>query len=515
MPNPSSDEAKLSAVEQSEQEYLRLLSALTSYRYTVRLENGVPVSTRHTAGCLGATGYGPDDYARDPGLWLSMIHPEDRPRVLEQLAYVVSGQEVPAIEHRITHRNGMIRWIRDTIVLHRDEQGRVDHYDGLVEDITERKDAEELFRQFLESAPDAIVIVDGQGTIALVNAQAERVFGCAREEVVGGPLETLVPEKSREQHREHRVGYTADPCIRTMGAGRDVYGRRKDGSQFPAAVMLSPLKTGTKTLVVSSIRDISAQRKMEELQLASEARLLAAQKIQERLLPDARPRMHGIDVSGAVWPAEFVAGDYFDYFDTDDGSLVVAIGDVSGHGVGPGLLMASTHAIVRTLLLLNKELNETLEAVNRALLQEQTDHFVTLLLARVKPGRQCLEYVNAGHPPGYVLDVDGHVKSTLDRCTFPVGLVADFASPKPAAIQLGVGDTVLLLTDGVLETAAPWGEYFGKHRVLEVARRLVPKSAHEIVAGLCSAVLDFTGGQPLRDDITVLVLKTTAGRPSG
>lgn len=140
-----------------------------------------------------------------------------------------------------------------------------------IRDITDRKRTESRFRALLDSAPDAMVVVDHHGRIVLVNSQTERLFGYSREELLGQPVEALVPERFWHAHRKHRAAFICHPQVRPMGAGLELYGQRKDGTEFPLEISLSPQQTEEGVLVSSTIRDISERKRIEDALRQSEA----------------------------------------------------------------------------------------------------------------------------------------------------------------------------------------------------------------------------------------------------
>lgn len=200
------------SLEERERHYRRLLEATTDYTYYVTLRDRKVVNTTHSAMCAAVTGYAPEEYKTDPQLWLRMVHPEDQAAVLQQADRVARGEQVPALEHRILHRDGSLRWVRNTVVPHRDERGTLVGYDGLIRDITPRKMAEEqlvrqeaFYHSLVESLPQFILRKDLNERFTFANRKFCQLLGKELEELIGKTdFDFFPPELAKKYQSDDR-----------------------------------------------------------------------------------------------------------------------------------------------------------------------------------------------------------------------------------------------------------------------------------------------------------------------
>jgi serine phosphatase RsbU (regulator of sigma subunit) len=249
-----------------------------------------------------------------------------------------------------------------------------------------------------------------------------------------------------------------------------------------------------------------AQERWQAERLHDQIRI--AREIQQHLFPAAPLPLPGFDISGGSYPAEATGGDYFDYIPMPDGSLAAVIGDISGHGFGPALLMAELRAYLRAFMLTRTDLRETIGLVNRALVVDTPeDRFATLVVAQLDSRTRSLIYASAGHQPSYILEKNGLVKMTLNNNAVPLAVTADATFETTPPISLEPGDMVVMFTDGVLEAHDSDQELFGVERTLELVRSNRDRSAREIVDRLYSSARAFCGSRTQVDDMTAIVIK--------
>ncbi len=241
----------------------------------------------------------------------------------------------------------------------------------------------------------------------------------------------------------------------------------------------------------------------EKERMARELEL--ARAIQESLLP-AREMRHGVlEVHATFRPAAAVGGDYFDLFPEDEGRLLVAIGDVAGHGLSTGLLMATVKSYMAAMVHEGYRGVELLQRVNR-LLTTQAEHstMVTLAVAELDVVRGCLSLANAGHPPPLVVTPVGEVFEVLVP-SIPVG--SRLASPAEVVVPLEPGSKVVLYSDGLVEAPGEDDDPFGYEALAAAVQARAHQQGQALVAGLLADLDRYVGGRSLPDDLTVLVIE--------
>ncbi|HXX41523.1 MAG TPA: PAS domain S-box protein, partial [Chthoniobacterales bacterium] len=192
------------------------------------------------------------------------VHVEDRTARDLAMKRAIETQGGYEIEYRVLLPDGTVRWIAGRARRVRDEDGELTRLLGVSMDVTERKEAQELFQLATDASPSGTLLVNDQAQIILVNAHIEELFGYERDELIGKPIEMLVPERFRRQHPAHRAKFLAAPQARVMGAGRDLFALRKDRTEFPVEIGLNPVRTPRGTLVLATVVDVSPRKRAEE-----------------------------------------------------------------------------------------------------------------------------------------------------------------------------------------------------------------------------------------------------------
>jgi PAS domain S-box-containing protein len=369
-------------------------------------------------------------------------------------------------------------------------------------------ESERRYRLLWETCPDAVLLMDPAGRIDFANPAAKGVFGYAPDEVIGQGLALLLPERLRAAPLvglENQLSAGAPKLnLRAVETG----GLRKDGTEIPIEVSFSDMLLQGERRFVCFIRDITERKRAERELRENQEQFRVAREIQQRLFPKSAPACPGFDIGGATFPAEATGGDYFDYLPMLQDRLGMVVGDVTGHGVGPALLMAETRAYLRVLAGRREDPGEILTRANAILAEDVgSERFVTLFLGRLDPKTRRFLYASAGHPAGYILGPQGAIKHILRRTGIPLGMKIDTQYIAAPEVSLAPGDLLLMLTDGIEETSAADGSLFGLERILQVIREQQARPAREIVQGLYEAVRAFAGHSPQLDDITLIVGK--------
>lgn len=499
------------ALQKSETRYKSLVDAVTDYIYTVQVLDGQPVKTVHGPGCVAVTGYAAEELETDPLLWHRMVVAEDRDMVTAQAARVITGESVP-LEHRIIHKNGTIRWVRNTTVPRYDEHGALIAYDGLITDITERKQAEEdlkLKSAAIEASVTAVMITGRDGRIVWVNQAFTNLTGYPSDEVINRTPDFLTSGMQRKSFYRN--------LWKTILTGEVWHGelinQRKNGSRYYEEENITPVKDerGEIRYFVAIKHDISERKKAEKalIENATIRRdMKIARQIQRSLLPTQPPLIAGVQLAGHCVPAAQVGGDYYDFFTMEEGVLGVVIADVAGHSVGSALLMAMARSVLHSTISPRTSPGEILASLND-LLHDDLDRaelIISMFYLKLDMATRHFTYANAGHIQPLLFRYGDSSFLELDA----EGLV--FGVHKGVVFEEKVdrvepGDIIALFTDGIPEAQNCDGDFFGCMRIWEVIAERCEDPPDAIASAIFNALKVFTGTTALEDDTTLIVIK--------
>jgi serine phosphatase RsbU (regulator of sigma subunit) len=256
--------------------------------------------------------------------------------------------------------------------------------------------------------------------------------------------------------------------------------------------------------VEAALREAELQRQVERLNHDLEV----ARSIQRSLLPTTTPQLEGFDIAGWNQPADQTGGDYFDWYRLSDGKVLVALADVTGHGIGPALLAADCRAYARANFMEGSGLFSGMERINSLIARDLREgRFVTFVAAVCSPGESRVDLLSAGHGPLFLYSEKEDRFEKKDAQGLPLGISANLVSEPPLILKLNAGDLVVLVTDGFFEWANGKGEMFGTERLEDTIRKSRGKPANEIISTLYRAVIEFSGGTNQQDDLTAVVIK--------
>jgi sigma-B regulation protein RsbU (phosphoserine phosphatase) len=261
----------------------------------------------------------------------------------------------------------------------------------------------------------------------------------------------------------------------------------------------------TATICLDDLSDEQRRQLESELEFSSE--------IQRALLPQQAPNIPRLEIAAYSRPAQIVGGDYFDFFQFNEGSHGLVVADVSGHGFSSSLLMSSLQTALHTLASDNLSVTEVIQRINQYYLHNvNLTTFITIFLAQYEPKQQVLTYCNAGHNPPILFhrQTDGHRSTTwLCPTAAAVGLVEEY-KVRSEQVALQPDDILLLYTDGLTEATGSSLEEFGPDRLSRLVAENAGLSAHDLISVVRNEVDQFTSGKPPADDVTVVAGRVLA-----
>jgi sigma-B regulation protein RsbU (phosphoserine phosphatase) len=454
-------------------------------------------------------GYAAEDFLSNRIMFRQIVHPDDAERVVAEIkAYVDQGVDNYIQVYRITTKDGGVRWIEDHTSVVDDPDTGIRYHQGIVVDITGRKEAEEKlrrsetkFRRIVETTGEGFLLMDKDLMVTDVNQAFCRLVKKAKHAALGNSVFDMIAEGRRGFLYANREEIFRKPHYEfetVLAAG--------DGELVPVLVHGNTLYGEADQIIgnMAFITDMTAHKKA----------LILAGEVQKSLMPQAAPEIQGLDIAGKMIPCDEIGGDYFDFIMDPQGAagpFTVVVGDISGHGVDSSLLMATARAILRMRSSQPGAIPEIVGDINQKLTEDvfETGKFMTLLYLTVAADRRHIAWVRAGHEPAWLYDPRHDTFTELKGPGIALGVEPTYRYRQSCRADLEVGQLIVVGTDGVWEGHNKAGEMFGKQRLQAVIRRDRALPAQEILDNVFRAHRRFTQDARNEDDLTLVIMKIT------
>lgn len=452
-------------------------------------------------------GYEPKDFLEERISFADIIHPDDHKMVASTIKkYATDDIEEYTMFYRCVTKDGKTRWIEDQTSVVRDENGLKTHNQGVLFDITERKEAEdalrkseEKFRRIVETAAEGFLLMDEELKIIDFNETFRAMVGYSHEELLGKtPLDITAPNfrnhiAANEQTIKDMEIRKFESCVFS-----------KTGVHIPILIHGNYLRNDNGEIIgnMSFVTDMTEHKKA--LQLAAE--------VQKSLLPKGSPDIKGLDIAGRNISCDEIGGDYFDYIlrnEVSEKSINVVVGDISGHGLDSALLMTTARAFLRMRAAQSGLISEIIEAMNSHLAKDVMDSgkFMTLFFLTLDPKEKSLKWVRAGHDPAIFYCPKKDTFEELKGKGIALGVTEDAQYIENTRDNIYDDQIIAIGTDGIWEAFNNKGEMFGKERLQQIIRTNAHLTAEEILSKVYDELDLFTAGMKSEDDITLVIIK--------
>lgn len=452
--------------------------------------------------------------------YTEFLTPQDK---ANQQIFSASNRAFYALINHYQHKNGQSVLTESTGLPIINAQGKLLKWRGVDRDITARMhfeneliESEQRIRLIIESSMNAIILMDSYGIITDWNPRAEIMFDWTQQQAIGQRLDDLIiPPRFRNAHRQGLQVFLQTGVSHILNRQTEQIAMRKDGTEFPVELSVSPLKVGNAYIFSGFIHDISGRKAAEQQIHQSQIKLAIAQNeiriaqhIQTSLSPSAPLKSATFEVTGFCLPADKVGGDYFDYFLRNENQLDMVIADVSGHAIGPALFMVETRSALRAQSNVLATPSEILGVLNTFLFNDldRSDYFISLFYLQVDTHNQNIKFANAGHPPALLFKRLDNTLTELDADGLILGVRQQLVFEEKT-LALTQGDTILFYTDGLTEAENSQQEFFGLARVKTVFLQNIQQPPAVIIEALLTALRQFCQREIFTDDITLMVFK--------